>query len=342
MPYPGCVRPYWPISAIINRTCHGPPRLLGKHICATRLPSRACPRVARRRVPTPRRPRARPTAARRRAPPRGAPTTHHLRTDRGDDAATRPDARVPPARLDGRRAHVLDRAAEYLRLADQGLTAAQIARRRRKSPAHVSILLRLGRALAALPDDERAALRHPRVTWRLVQRLVRTDVDPGSLRRQLRAAVGGFSTHTVDRRRRRPAPDATASPTNPAPSAAGVAWGWDAAWFARDPQGYAAAHLAYLTHLHHVVAARATQAVRARQAAALAGEYRRRAEPPGAAAEPRPPPRAARARGRRGAGPTPAEQDALATFAAVGAALAGVPTGVPTPEATPASPSGIR
>ena len=39
----------------------------------------------------------------------------------------------------------------------------------------MSILLRLGQALADLPEDERAALRHPRVTWRLVQRLVRRE-----------------------------------------------------------------------------------------------------------------------------------------------------------------------
>ena len=255
-----------------------------------------------------------------------------------------PDDRTAP-RLDGRRAHVLDRAAEYLRLADQGLTAAQIARRRRKSPAHVSILLRLGRALATVPDDERAALRHPRVTWRLVQRLVRTDVAPESLRRQLRAAVGGFSTHTVDRRQQRTRrTPAAAAPVGPAPAAPGpgVAWGWDAAWFARDPQGYAAAHLAYLTHLHQVVAARATQAVRARRAAALAdrtdaGQSLRGLQRSLAHRLAQLAPEAV-----GGAGPTPAEQDALATFAAVGAALAGVPTGVPTPEAPPASPSGIR
>ncbi|GJG89686.1 hypothetical protein tb265_48670 [Gemmatimonadetes bacterium T265] len=244
-------------------------------------------------------------------------------------AAVPDDADAPTSlagpRLDGRRAHVLDRAAEYVRLADRGLTVAQIARRRRKSAGHVSILLRLGRALADVPADERAALRHPRVTWRLVQRLVRIDVDPGSLRRQLRAAVGGFSTHTVDRRRRRTAPVAVASSTDPATAAAGVAWGWDAAWFARDPAGYAAAHLAYLTHLHRVVAARATQAVRARRAAALARDTdagqslrglqrsltRRLAQlAPEAGGD---------------GGPPPAEQQALATFAAVGAALAGVP-----------------
>lgn len=193
---------------------------------------------------------------------------------RAVNAARTPEpANVEPGdapRLDGRRAHVLDRAAEYVRLAEQGLSGAQIARRRRKSPGHVSILLRLGRALATVPQGERAALRSPRVTWRLVQRLVRADVDPASLRKQLRDAVGGFSTHNVDarQRRRRPTPghDATLGATLGATPTRGVAWGWDATWFADDPVGYAAAHLAHLTHVHDVVAGRAVHAVRARAA----------------------------------------------------------------------------
>ncbi|GJG89502.1 hypothetical protein tb265_46830 [Gemmatimonadetes bacterium T265] len=256
-------------------------------------------------------------------------------------------------RLDARRAHVLDRAAAYVALADHGLSAAQIARRRRKSPGHVSILLRLGRALADVPADERAALRHPRVTWRLVQRLVRADVDPGSLRRQLRAAVGGFSTHTVDRRQQRTRRTPAAITPGVAGAAPGVAWGWDAAWFARDPDGYAAAHRAHLTHLHRVVAGRAADAVRARRAAALAGRAdagqslrglqrslaRRLAQlaPDGTGPD-----------AAAGTGATPAEQRALATFAALGTALAGVPAAgvpaaaAPTPEARAAAASAAR
>ena len=205
-------------------------------------------------------------------------TTHKSRRSPPPRRAVAPAHTLEPAdvepgaapRLDGRRTHVLDRAAEYVRLADQGLSGAQIARRRRKSPGHVSILLRLGRALTTVPEGERAALRSPRVTWRLVQRLVRADLDPASLRKQLRDAVGGFSTHNVDarQRRRRAAPGHGATP-GAAPGAAptrGVAWGWDAAWFADDPVGYAAAHLAHLTHVHDVVAGRAEHAVRARAA----------------------------------------------------------------------------
>ncbi|HEY0776620.1 MAG TPA: hypothetical protein VGD56_01515 [Gemmatirosa sp.] len=216
-----------------------------------------------------------------------------------------------PARLDGRRAHVLDRAAEYVRLADQGLTAAQIARRRRKSPAHVSILLRLGRALATVPDTEREALRSPRVTWRLVQRLVRTDVDVASLRKQLRDAVGGFSTHNVDRRQGRARRAAAGPPT--APPAPGVAWGWDATWFADDPIGYAAAHLAHLAHVHTVIAGRAADAVRLRAGGSIAGidagqslrGLQRRLRQATDAAAP----------------PSAAEQQALATLTIVGRAL---------------------
>ncbi len=215
---------------------------------------------------------------------------------------------------------MLDRAADYARLADQGHTAAEIGRRRRKSPGHVSILLRLGRALATLPEGERAALHSPRVTWRLVQRLVRTDVDPASLRKQLRDAVGGFSTHNVDarqRRRRRPPDEAsTAGPAAPP----GVAWGWDATWFADDPVGYATAHLAHLTHVHRVVAERAEHAARTRAAAtagidagqSLRGLQRRLRQIAELGVEADP---AALA-------PTGAERRALAAFAILGRALA--------------------
>ena len=241
-------------------------------------------------------------------------TRQHTRARRPTpDAAGEGDETTAGPRLDGRRAHVLDRAAEYVRLADQGLSAAQIARRRRKSAGHVSILLRLGRALATVPEDERAALRSPRVTWRLVQRLVRLDVDGASLRKQLRDAVGGFSTHNVDgrTRRRRRAPEQAVSVSTP-----GVGWGWDAAWFATDPVGYAAAHLAHLTHVHQVVAARASQAVRARATGDLAGIDTGQSL------------RGLQRRLRQAADPTIVgavasddERHALATFAALGRAL---------------------
>jgi hypothetical protein len=271
---------------------------------------------------------ARPARATRpAAAPPAAERQTGRQTGRDDtDPDDAPAARAgPAARLDGRRAHVVDRAAVYVALADLGLTAAQIARRRRKSKGHVSILLRLGRALRDLPEDERAALRHPRITWRLVQGLVRTDVDPASLRRQLRAALGGFSTHNVDRRRGRRS-GAAAAPA----AAPGVAWGWDAAWFARDPVGYAAAHLAHLTHLHRVVEERARGAAAARLGAAvdggqsLRGLQRRLAD------------LTAAARSGTGGAEQDAERAALTALAAIGRALRRAADGEPSAGAPPA------
>jgi hypothetical protein len=184
-------------------------------------------------------------------------------------------------RLDGRRTHVVDRAADYFALADAGLTVAQIARRRRRSKGYVSILVRFGRLLAALPPAERDAMRSPRITWSLAQRLMRADVDAASARAQLRYALGGFATASLGpsaASARRPGaarragaddPDAVGDPAVGGPPRlvpraasprASVAWGWDADWFARDPAGYAAAHLEHFTHLHRVIAARARAA----------------------------------------------------------------------------------
>lgn len=105
--------------------------------------------------------------------------------------------------LDGRRRHPIDRALDFRALERGGLSGAQIARRRRKSPGYVSVLLRLGRALEALDPAEQAAFRSPRVTIGLIQRLVRVGVPDAELRAQLRAAVSGVSRHNVDRRRAR-------------------------------------------------------------------------------------------------------------------------------------------
>ena len=282
------------------------------------------------------------------------------RSPRSGGAPATDESAAPP-RLDGRRAHVLDRAAEYVRLADQGLTVAQIARRRRKSAGHVSILLRLGRALAPAPEEERAALRSPRVTWRLVQRLVRIDVDAASLRKQLRDAVGGFSTHNVDgrqRRGRRTSPTAggvagggaaggaagggTAGGSGAGGSgggASGVAWGWDASWFASDAVGYATAHVAHLTHVHHVVATRAARAVQAQTAGAQAagglagidtGQSLRGLQRRMRRVEQLSP-----IGGVAASAPTPDEHRALAVFAALGRALRDAETAIAALGVTP-------
>ena len=166
--------------------------------------------------------------------------------------------------LDGRRSHVIDRAADYASLADRGLTVARIARRRRKSTAYVSILLRLGRALQGLEPAEREAFRSPRITWSLVQRIVRGDTDVVSLRSQLRAALGGLSTHNVDRRRHRAGRARAAEPV------VGAAWMWDASWFDHDPLEYAAAHLTHLTSVHHGIQSRVARAIAQRSTSHVA------------------------------------------------------------------------
>jgi hypothetical protein len=114
-----------------------------------------------------------------------------------------------------------------------------------------------------MEPGERAAMRSPFITWTLAQRLVRRDTDAASLRAQLRYALGGFSTHNVDGRKQRHG--RAAAP----PRAVGVAWGWDADWFARDPAGYAAAHLEHLASVTTAVSGRARRAARSRADAHL-------------------------------------------------------------------------
>jgi hypothetical protein len=223
------------------------------------------------------------------APPTGDPPTS---AEAAAPLGTAPSTPAPA--WDGRRTHVVDRAADYVALHAQGLTVAQIARRRRRSKGYVSILLRLGQVLATLPPGEVAAYRSPRITWALAQRVVRSDTPPVEVRAQLRYALGGFSTHNIDRRRRglraprgarggtvAPAPDATdagalPAPARPAPSPAPDAtgilagWGFDQALFEADPLAFARAHLERIAAVHHALSLRATRVVRQRAAERLA------------------------------------------------------------------------
>jgi hypothetical protein len=176
--------------------------------------------------------------------------------DRAADHSSDALGTGPSVKLDGRRTHIVDRALDYVALAEHGFTAARIARKRRRSEGYVSITLRLGRAISGMELAEIAALRSPRITWKLAQRIVREDADVVSIRHQLRAALGGFSTHNVDGRSRR---GKAARPN--ADRSHGVAWGWDAAWFARDPLGFVDAHLRYLTGVHQSVHQRAGRTV---------------------------------------------------------------------------------
>ena len=144
------------------------------------------------------------------------------------------------------------------------------------------------------------------MTWTLTQRLVRRDTDAASLRAQLRYALGGFSTHNVDGRKQRHG--RSAAP----PRAVGVAWGWDADWFARDPAGYAAAHLEHLASVTAAVGGRARRAAQSRADARLdAGQSLRLLQ--------------RRIAARRAESPTiasPDEQRALAAFAVLERKLA--------------------
>src|SRR4051794_23625936 len=97
--------------------------------------------------------------------------------------------------------HVVDRGLEYRVLQRQGLTPTAIQRRKRKSKAYVSIVLRFGRLLESLDPIEVAVLRHPRITYKLLQKVVRTDADDRRVVRDLREAI--TLPKTDGRRKRR-------------------------------------------------------------------------------------------------------------------------------------------
>ena len=153
-----------------------------------------------------------------------------------------------------RRRHVIDLALEYAALAAGGMRAAEIARRRRRSKAHVSILLRLGQVLGGFSAEEVAALRTERITWKLVQRLVRADVPPELLRQRLQLALGGFSSYTVDRRRHRRGRRASTDSLSRSPDA--FVWHWDTAWATRYPLGYVEACRTFPARMHRGVTAK--------------------------------------------------------------------------------------
>lgn len=158
--------------------------------------------------------------------------------------------------------HPIDRALHFRSLAEQhGLTVTALARRVRRSKGYVSLHLRLAAAVAGMEPAEQAAMRHPAVTWRLVQRVVRGDTRVQTeaerrqaviaLRQKLRDAVGGFSSETVDGRRHR---------KGRAPGAPQLER-FDPRAFATDPGGYVAAHLDALVRVHEAVARQALQSL---------------------------------------------------------------------------------
>lgn len=177
--------------------------------------------------------------------------------------------------------HIVDRALDYAALSRGGLTAAQIARRRKKSKGYVSIVLRLGRAIRGLDRQELAVFRSERITWKLAQRIIRAGVTDAEIQRQLRYALGGFSTHNIDRRkfrkhRTKQQRDSAKEPTrermkehNPAQTAMArtdaepdvFIWRWDSAWADRDPAGYVEAYREHLASLHRDISTRFREAM---------------------------------------------------------------------------------
>jgi hypothetical protein len=201
---------------------------------------------------------------------RPTPLAIHYSPVASSSATPGPSVEPPrEAKLDGRRTHIVDRALDYVALADQGLSAARIARKRRRSQGYVSIALRLGRAIIGMEPGELAALRSPRITWKLAQRIVRDDADVVTIRQQLRAALGGFSSHNVDGRKHRKGrrrTDGGSVSELSRPIGAGLPGGWDGAAFARDPIAFVEAHRRHLEALLHGVQSRAARAVAARSA----------------------------------------------------------------------------
>lgn len=176
--------------------------------------------------------------------------------------------------------HIVDRALDYAALSRGGLTAAQIARRRKKSKGYVSIVLRLGTAIRGLDRDEIAVLRSERITWKLAQRIIRASVTDAEIQRQLRYALGGFSTHNIDGRKLRKRRTASSKPDSQrdvepngavgqtdalGPEPGVFVWRWDAEWAARDPVGYVDAYRAHLTSLHRGMTAKLREAAAGRR-----------------------------------------------------------------------------
>lgn len=84
------------------------------------------------------------------------------------------------------RPHAIDLALDYHTLERQpNTTQADIARRLGRSPSAISVLCRVGEAIASLPREERAALRAPHVTYKAVQLLVSRHKGAMALREAL-------------------------------------------------------------------------------------------------------------------------------------------------------------
>jgi hypothetical protein len=143
--------------------------------------------------------------------------------------------------------HVVDRGLEYRVLQRQGMTPQAIQRRKRKSKAYVSIVLRFGRLLEKLDPIEVAVLRHPRTTYKLLQRVVSADADDRRVVQELRTAI---TLPKPDGRRRR---RLKLKPAPPPSDPDAFTFRWDASSADRDPLGYLEALEAYLRRVQRGV-----------------------------------------------------------------------------------------
>jgi len=104
--------------------------------------------------------------------------------------------------------HVVDQALDVAHAVHHDTPSLKERRERRKalqprygSKGRISVLEQLGLTLATLPPLEIEVYRSPRITWRLIQRLVRKDTPSATVIRALRDAI---AVPPRDGRRHRP------------------------------------------------------------------------------------------------------------------------------------------
>jgi hypothetical protein len=147
-------------------------------------------------------------------------------------------------------------------MARTGLSAAAIARRKRKSPGYVSVVLFLGEAIEGRSLEELRSLRSRRITIRVVQRLVTLARHGGGKTPVERvAAYAHLIAALLDHAR------ASVSPSLPSQRRRGRSdrtWtiAWDHQAFIENPTAYARRHLDTLSDAHRFIADRATEATR--------------------------------------------------------------------------------
>lgn len=130
----------------------------------------------------------------------------------------------------------------------------------------MSIVVRLGQALQGLPESEVAAFRSPRITYKVAQKVIKAGITPEAIRKELRRALGGFSSYNVDRRKYRGRGKRPAARVAPNP----VASWQDATLAVRDPTAFVEGLLDYLRAQHAAAAQMLNAALPARNPSPVA------------------------------------------------------------------------